>query len=197
MVTRLNTPTKKNRKEEILEAAAELFKEKGYAATTVRDIGDRVGIEAASLYNHIKSKDEVLNEICFEVGHEFIREMRRIASMNNSPVDQLTALIHLHIDMTTTKAAMISVANEEWRHLRAPYLDEFIEMRTNYENCFLQILDTGIESGDFRQADSTIMLYTILSSVRWLQHWYRDDRPISVEEIRNEISELIIKGLTT
>ena len=191
----LTASTKKNRREEILEAAAELFKENGYAATTVRDMADRVGIEAASLYNHINSKDELLHEICFDVGHRFVHEMRSIASNNGNPTSKVTALIHLHIDMTTEKAAMVSVANDEWRHLSEPHLSEFIEMRTNYENCFLQILNTGIEQQHFRQADSTIMLYTILSSVRWLQYWYREDRHIDVGEIKKEITELIIKGL--
>ena len=61
-----------NRKDQIIEAAALLFKKKGYAGTTMRDLAAELGIEAASIYHHIKSKEELLEVICFEMANKFI-----------------------------------------------------------------------------------------------------------------------------
>ena len=191
----MSTLTPKTRKQEILEVAAELFREKGYAASTMRDIADKVGIEAASLYNHISSKKGLLNEICFEIGNMFVTEMRQINSSKDKAKSKVRSLIYLHIEITTQHAAMASVANDEWRHLNEPQLSEFLDMRGNYENCFRDILKIGIKDGELKDLDSTTALFTILSSVRWLQYWFKEDRGISVGQIKKEIADLLLKGL--
>lgn len=191
----MTTTNKTTRKQEILEVAAELFRDKGYSASTVRDIADKVGIEAASLYNHINSKDEILHDICFEIGNMFISEMRKVVANKENVLTKLQMLIHLHIDITIQHAAMVSVANDEWRHLSEPKLSEFINMRANYENCFRGILDDGIVYGELIEIDSTTALYTILSSVRWLQYWFKTDRKVSAQQIKKDITDFLLKGL--
>ncbi len=175
--------------------AAELFREKGYSASTMRDIADRVGIEAASLYNHIKSKEELLTDICFAIGNMFVPEMRQVIANKESTLSKIQYLINLHIDITTQHAAMVSVANNEWRHIKEPKLSEFLQMRDNYETCFKDIIEIGIRKGELKNIDSTTSLYTILSSFRWLQYWYKPDRDSPVDQIKRDISELLLKGI--
>ncbi len=186
----------KTRKEEIIEAAAKLFKEKGYAASTMRDLAESVGIEAASLYNHIKSKDQILGDICTKIGEMFTRKMDLIDGAYSSNRDKVMALIETHIEITTTYAAMASVTNDEWRHLDEPQLTEFVKMRDAYEAKFLTFISQGIEDGDFQAENATTALYTILSSVRWLQYWYKPERGLTIDEIKAQITNLLMKGLS-
>ena len=191
----MSTAIKKPRKQEILEVAAQLFKEKGYAASTVRDIAEEVGIEAASLYNHISSKEALLTEICFEIANMFFPETDLIKSGNGSAISKIRLLIYLHIEITTRHVAMATVANNEWKHLKEPQLSEFLKMRDNYENCLHEMIKIGIEEDELRKIDSTVALYTILSSIRWLQFWFREDRGVTVDQIKKEIADLLLNGI--
>ena len=75
------------RKEEIQFAAAKLFGKKGFAASSVRDIAQEVGLGAASLYNHMGSKDELLTTICFRCARAFEEGMKHIDQMKVAPVE--------------------------------------------------------------------------------------------------------------
>ena len=74
---------KQSRKELIIQQAAIIFKQKGYSATSMRELAEKVGIEAARLYNNIRSKDEILEEICFSVAHEYLSVITEIEEAQN------------------------------------------------------------------------------------------------------------------
>src|SRR3982751_762388 len=85
------------RKETIIETAARLFRERGFSATSMRDLAEQVGVEAASLYNHISSKAEILQEVCFKVANKF---MSHIEAIDNSPIDSISkieAVLRFHV----------------------------------------------------------------------------------------------------
>ena len=75
-MARIQTEKDVSRKEVIIKAAAKLFREKGFKAASMRDLAVKVGVEAASLYNHIRSKSELLHDICFDVANIFIEQIR-------------------------------------------------------------------------------------------------------------------------
>ncbi len=185
-----------SRKETILYEAAKLIKEKGYVATTMRDLAGRVGIEASSLYNHIKSKEQILGEICFNLANKFTSEMSEIERLNCSIIDKLKALIKLHVLVNTESSEMASVMHDEWRHLSETKLSDFLHLRENYEAKFMLIIEDGISKNELRKTDSKIALYSMLSSIRWLQHWYTKEREISIAEIQENLIKLLLLGIT-
>ncbi len=85
------------RKEVIIAKAAKLFREKGFSATSMRDLAEHVGVEAASLYNHISSKAEILQEICFKVATKFISHIEEIDSKDIPSIKKIEAILRFHI----------------------------------------------------------------------------------------------------
>ena len=184
-----------NRRSEIIEIAAKLFKIKGFTATTMRDIAEQVGIEAASMYNHIKSKDEILQAICFKISNEYISQLNAIENQSKSPVEKIKELIRLHVRIIITDIDSISVANNEWKHLSEEALTVFKDARRDYEQRFATIIEAGIAAGELQPINISVALFTILSAVRWVELWYKNDREISPEILEENIISLLMNGL--
>ena len=184
-----------NRRAEIIEIAAKLFKIKGFTATTMRDIAEQVGIEAASMYNHIKSKDEILQAICFKISNEYISQLNAIENQSKSPVEKIKELIRLHVRIIITDIDSISVANNEWKHLSEEALTAFKDARRDYEQRFATIIEAGIAAGELQPINISVALFTILSAVRWVELWYKNDREISPEILEENIISLLMNGL--
>ncbi len=184
-----------SRRAEIIEIAAKLFKIKGFTATTMRDIAEQVGMEAASMYNHIKSKDEILQAICFKISNEYISQLNTIEIQIKSPVEKIKELIRLHVRIIITDIDSISVANNEWKHLSEDALTAFKEARRDYEQRFAKIIEAGIAAGELQPINVSVALFTILSAVRWVELWYKNDRDISPEILEENIISLLMNGL--
>src|SRR5574339_453529 len=91
------TRKKASKKEFILKKAAQMFRDKGFAATSMRDLAETVGIEAASLYNHIRSKNEILETICFDVANRFNLFMDDMEANNQPVIKKIDTLLRFHI----------------------------------------------------------------------------------------------------
>ncbi|RPD47840.1 TetR/AcrR family transcriptional regulator [Hymenobacter sediminis] len=189
------TTRKTNKRQLILEEAAKLFKQKGFGGTSMRDLAGEVGIEAASMYNHIKSKDEILELICFRVSSTYISQLAEIEATNAPYVEKIKALISLHIRLMIEDGAAVSVANHDWKYLREPALTEFKDARKQYEKGFAALIEQGIAAGEFQPVNVSVALFTILSAVRWVELWYRPGRELSAEELEANIITMLLTGL--
>lgn len=184
------------RKETIFLEAARLFREKGYQATSMRDLAQQVGIEVSSLYNHIRSKEEMLQVICLEIADTFLAGLREIESeYEDQPARQLEALIRLHVRIALSEPTSITVFNDEWRNLSEPHLTQFLEMRRNYEHRFLAILRNGVDKGCFRNINPHTAMSAILSSMRWLHDRRQSEKDGSIRTLSEEMIALLTKGL--
>ncbi len=185
----------KTKKQAIHEAAARLFRDKGYTATSMRDLAEAVQLKASSLYNHIGSKEEILKEICFANAALFLEKMEWVENADLSAIEKIKALIHFHIEIATQDITSITAFNDEWRHLSQPHLENFLQLRRKYESKFKAIIEKGIENGEIKNLPVTIMLHTIFSSIRWIYDWYKPEGQIRKEELQESLSELLIEGL--
>jgi AcrR family transcriptional regulator len=184
-----------SKKQMIMEAAAGLFRDRGYAATSMRDLAKAVHLQASSLYNHISSKQDLLREICFQNAHHFLQGIEQIESSFDSPVHQIEQLILLHLNTVNTDATSVTSFNDEWRHLSEPDLSKYIQLRKQYEKRFKSILQAGIEQGVFQPLDTGVAMNTILSSLRWVYDWYRPERAVNVSVIGESITRMTLGGL--
>lgn len=192
----MTTPEPKSKRDEIREAAARLFRDKGYAATSMRDLAGAVDIKASSLYNHFDSKEDILRQICLDNALRFLAGLQEVESSAVSVTEKLRALIGLHIRIATEDLTSITAFNDEWRHLNEPYLSEFKAIRRDYERRFQAIMEDGMNKGELRPMDPHIATYTLFSSMRWLYDWYKSGKRISTDDLQRDISALLMNGLS-
>ncbi|MDG1714779.1 TetR/AcrR family transcriptional regulator [Lacinutrix sp.] len=182
------------RKHEIIKTAAKLFKEKGYSAVTMRDIATAMGIKAASLYNHISSKQEILKEIIISLAEEFTTGMELIVNSNNSNLDKLSQIITLHVTITTNNTSGMASLNNDWMHLE-DQLEYYLELRNNYEKTFLSIINQGIKSSEIKKVNPEIIMFSMLSTLRSLYLWIPNKEDSSANVIANNLSAILIQGI--
>ena len=186
---------KTEKQKAIYDAAAMLFKDKGYSATSVRDLAKAVDLKASSLYNHIGSKEEILRHICFANARLFLEGIAKVENLAISPEAKVQALIQLHVRIATEDVTSVISFNDEWRHLSEPYLSDFVALRKEYEQKFTAILEEGMAQDLFRKIDPALALNVILSSVRWVFEWYHSKRKLNAEKIGRDIGAIILGGL--
>jgi len=183
------------RKEQIIETAERLFREKGFMATSMRDIAAELGIEAASLYSHIKSKDEILETICFNMAEQFLRAIDEVNDIYFNAEEKLRLAIRNHVRIICDDLDASAVFIHEWRHLTGYKLSQFVEGRKKYENSFMEIIRNGEEENVFHTVDRKFAVLTILSAVNWITEWYKPGGRMTPEEIAEHLSDFILTGL--
>jgi AcrR family transcriptional regulator len=188
-------PTKVSRKDQIETAATALFKERGFAATSMRDLANEVGIEAASIYSHVRSKEELLQSICFKMAQDFFEILENPETRGLPFTQRLREIIGAHVAIITRNVAASVVFQQEWRHLSEPYLSSFLELREQYEQRIRDIIRHGAETGEFVASDAKFVTRTLLSSLNWIPQWYQLDGELTPADIAQNIADLFLKGL--
>lgn len=186
---------KASKKELILRRAAAMFREKGFAATSMRDLAEMVGIEAASLYNHIRSKNEILEAICFDVANIFFTNMETIESSGKNSIGKIEDLLRFHIRQMVENYEEVYVSDREWKHLEEPYLSNFQSQRRNYRKKFAAIINEGIEKNEIRKIDAPTAVLIILHAISGIESWHRSKAKISAEELEDNMLKIMIDGL--
>jgi AcrR family transcriptional regulator len=187
--------TNLSRKEQVIRKAAELFKEKGYVASSMRDLAQKLGIEAASLYSHIKSKEEILQSLCFDMATEFRKSLDAVEKQNLTATDKLKKGIIGHIQVMAKDLTASAVFMNEHRHLSQPYLRDFLLLRINYINRFKAMIEEGVEKGEFKNTiDKKLAVMTLFSSLNWMPQWYDPSGNID-PELGSKLADMLVNGL--
>lgn len=181
-----------SKKQIIINAAADLFKDKGYKAASIRDLATKVGLEPSSIYSHIKSKEDLLSEICMGCANKFTEGMAQISNADMSSKKKIKALITLHLDIAFENLASITVFNDEWRYLPETVLNDFLILRKDYERKFKKILTDGKEEGRFHFQHTDIVFNVIIKTLSWS---YAGVKKYKKEELHQELTSFISNAL--
>jgi AcrR family transcriptional regulator len=186
-----------SRKEQIFRTAAKLFREKGYVAASMRDLAQKLGIEAASLYSHIRSKEEILHNICFEMAAEFRKSLDEVEKEKNlTASERLRRGIIGHVQVMARDLTASAVFMNEHRHLSQPFLRDFLLLRINYINRFKAIIEDGVKSGEFKSnIDVKLAVMTLFSSFNWMPQWYEPGGVIDSLELGRQLNDMLVNGL--
>lgn len=186
---------KPDRKTEIVTISATLFKEKGYSAVTMRDIAQAMNIKAASLYNHIKSKQEILVLIVIAIAEEYTNTISEIVASEETAIQKLEKVIQLHIDITVRNPDALASLNNDWMHLPKDELLNFLHMREEYEEKFRHIIKKGIADGEILNHNSEIIIFSMLSTLRTLYLWYGKKKDFNPNTLKTNLRKVLIHGI--
>lgn len=182
------------RKIEIVKTAEKLFKEKGFSAVTMRDLAKEMGIKAASLYNHINSKQDILKTIIISLAEEFTKEMEIISNSKNSCIDKLNKIIKLHVKISSQNINGMASLNNDWMHLNDKK-QYYLNLRNDYEEDFRNIIKEGVKSNEIIDERPDVMLFSMLSTLRSLYLWIPKKEEVDLEELSISLSNVLIKGV--
>lgn len=182
-----------SKKKLIFIEAAKLFQLKGYAASSMRELAERVGLKPSSFYSHIKSKEEILERICMQSADKFLEGLAEIQQLEISSFDKWIKIIDLHIDIAFENPSAITVFNDEWRHLTGDALEAFKRKRKDYQTGVVALLREATTADQLRALDATLVFNTMIGATRWL-HFISSPSKASALRIRKQIKSLLLQG---
>lgn len=179
----------------IRNAAASLFREKGFHGSSMLDLAEVVGITKSSLYHHFPSKQALLSEIVEETVARVTPMVQAVSESDQSPSDRLHLAVRQHTLEAIRDQDAVSCFIEEGRYLTPDYLEAHIISRDRYEGFFRKILEDGISSGEFRSHDVPLTAMAILGLCNSVVRWYRAGDSHTPEEIAEEFATLAVRGV--
>ena len=194
-MAKIQSKRNSTKKEIIIDKAAHLFRDKGFGATSMRDLAETVGVEAASLYNHIQSKSEILQTICFKVANEFMTHLEAVERRPDSTLNKMETIIRFHIKMMLERYEYVYISDHEWRHLPEPYLSNFLSQRRSYRKRLSDIVEEGIAREEMKPIDPYVAMLTILSAISGIESWQRSRKTTSAEILESNMARFLIEGL--
>ncbi|WP_228378374.1 TetR/AcrR family transcriptional regulator [Chryseobacterium sp. CCH4-E10] len=183
----------KEKQKKILDVAVELFKEKGYMGSSVRDLATKLNIKAASLYAHIRSKEEILEWICFGIAQEFFDELQEIKNTDIPPREKLNLFIEKHLSVVLKNRDVTHIYSNEWKHLEER-LAEFIALRKNYQQEVEALISEIYHAESWELRSSSFTTRFILHTLNNSYFWFKRNTE-STSEITDEIRDKILYGL--
>jgi AcrR family transcriptional regulator len=162
----------------------------------VREIADRVGVQAASLYAHVQSKEELLYLIVDRVADEFVTAIVPIAADHARPAaERLRAALHAHLDVVARNLPTATVYFHDWRSCDPVRRDAIVGKRDAYEAAWRSIIADGIAAGQLAPCDPKFAALTWLSTANWFHAWYRPDGPLDPAAVADALADLLLEGL--
>lgn len=176
--------------------AAEIFHRKGYAATTLQDIAEAVGLLKGSLYYYIDTKEDLLYRISRTI-HEGARaNIHAVRALQGSPEDRLRTLLELHVKAFGERLSWIRVFYTEYGALGPERRREIMADRCEYEQFMLELIAEGQRSGAFcPELDRVIATNALLTMVNSIYLWFRPGRDYTIESVASTCADLAMGGL--
>ena len=189
-----------SRRQAIEDVASDLFRERGYAGTSIRDIARALSVQGASLYAHVTSKEDVLWAIVERAASRFEAAADRAEHEGaerrpGDPAEALAALVRAHVEVLTADVDEAGVFVHEWRALGPERRAAILARRDAYERRFRGYIEDGIAVGAFAMIDPAVAASTLLSAINGVANWYDPDGRLPAGRIADHLVDLSIRML--
>ncbi len=182
-----------NRRADIVRAAGRLFAEKGYAATTIRDIARAVDMQSGSPFYHFKTKHDMLRAVVLEGIAAINDAVIRAANSGKPPRATFEAMLRAHLDqlLGDTGRDFAATLLHESRHLDPGARAEVIALKDGYEKMWQKALKDLKRAGLIAADDALTRLF-LMGALNWTVQWYRPDGARSVEQIARRLAAFVL-----
>jgi AcrR family transcriptional regulator len=178
---------------EVREAALSLFAGRGYHGTTMNDIAGELGMRAPSLYNHVPSKQEVLRDIMVETQAQLLEEFDRAVEGADGPAQRLEHAIEAFVLHHLHHRREALIGNREVSSLEEPARAQVLDGRRRHVRAIRGLIEEGRDAGVFHVEDPTVAAFTMLEMSVATARWFRDDGPLSAEDVARQYGEFALR----
>jgi AcrR family transcriptional regulator len=182
-------------RDQILRTAADLFRERGFPATTLDDIAKPLGMSKASLYTYFRAKEEILAAISRETIESFTRELSLVLGSDLSPEDKLRRIVREHVRFVIANRSFLTVFFSEEANLPARFARALAAQKDRYDKGVESVVADGIRRGVFRDVPPRLVVFGLLGMVNWLYKWYNPRGRWGAEEISSAFLAMVENGL--
>jgi TetR/AcrR family transcriptional regulator, cholesterol catabolism regulator len=183
------------RRQDVVDAAAKVFAERGFQATTMEDLSEATGLAAGGLYHYIGNKEQLLFDICAELLDPLLEEARAIAAEPAPPDDTLRRLVRIWVGHVERHLNHMRVFQQERLVIeRGPRWRAIRTSRKEFECVLERVLAAGERSGDFRFVDRRLALMALLSMINYLPQWFRPHGRLSADQVADGFCDLLVSN---
>ena len=180
---------------QILRAAADLFRERGYQASTLDHIAARLGMSKASLYTHFRAKDEMLATISRETIEAFSRDLSLVLASRLDPAEKLRRVVRQHVRFVIANRSFLTVFFSEEPNLPPRIARALAAQKDRYDKGVEAIVAEGARRGVFRDVPPRLVVFGMLGMLNWLYKWYNPAGRWGAEEVSAAFIDLLEGGL--
>lgn len=182
------------RRDEILDAAGQLFSQHGFHATSMRDLARAVNLQGGSLYAHIDSKEELLFELVNRAAARFIA-MAEAVPPTLTIRERLERLVGGHLEVIAEELGSATVFFHEWKFLSPALQAKVKALRDRYQSYWLEVIGEGVRQGQLEVEDVHTATLFVLSALNWTYQWYRPGGRLSLEGLSRQYAQLTLSAL--
>jgi len=182
-------------RDDILEAAAQVFRQKGFHGASMQDIADAVSLQKASLYHHVSSKQEILLALLDRALELLLERISAISDQDLSADEKLRQMIRAYLQILAENTDLSAVLLFEHRSLERKQHARHVPNRDKFEALWREVLTEGVAAKLFTCGEPALTARAILGILNWTITWYRPDGSLEIDEIADHYSDLLLNGL--
>jgi AcrR family transcriptional regulator len=188
-----------DRRADILRRSADLFARQGVSSTTVRQIGEVVGVLSGSLYHYFPSKDAIVQEIIVSYLENLLARYREVTEKDQEPREQLHGLVHVSLQIAEAQPSATTIYQNELSYLRGlPAYETVKNLSAEVQQIWLQTVELGQAQGTFRTDIDPKVFYRFIRDAVWLSvKWYRSEGTYTVEQLAADCTSIFLDGFAT
>jgi AcrR family transcriptional regulator len=181
------------RREELTRIAARLFAEQGYQGTSLADLAEALGVQKASLYHHIASKEDLLWEVAWDGAEAFHAGLDAVPA-SAPAAERIRLALQAHLAVVGQQLDVATVFVREWRYLSDERRARFLVERRRYEERIRELFRAGVEESQLRtDLDVSTAALLFLSAANWAYTWLRPGAPTA--ELADRLYAALLEGM--
>jgi len=182
-------------REDILEAAAQVFRQKGFHGASMNDIADAVNLQKASLYHHVSSKQEILVDILDQALQLLLERISAITVQDISAEKKLRLMIREYLQILVDNIDLATVLLFEHRALERRRQSRHIPNRDKFELLWRNVIVEGVQAKTIQCDDPALTARALLGLLNWTITWFHPDGEKTIQQIADDYSNLLLNGL--